>query len=731
MTFDREAALRWMTSWIDPILFFLAATSVPMLILEFGPSSDQDSLFIARISWWIWGAFAVNFVVRMMLTPDRRAQLHVLAFDLILIVGQPLYAIGDRQADAVFSFLRLLVIVGRALRKGRVLRRTGQKFRAQPLRVVAFLVPFIWLISAACITVTETDSGVISSFGDGLWWSAVTMATVGYGDISPKTTPGRGVATLTMVVGIGMFSLITAKLAEALFIQRTRGSRRETLEQDHTLILGWSPKVYTIVEQLAVANLSRPRATVVVLALRDHNDMLDDINAHVPGLARSSTTVVTRRGNPSDRADLVTCRPDRARSVIVIDDTEEDASVVRAVLALMHSGTDSLEVPVVAEINRPATADALRLALGDQINIVNPTAFIARTAAQACRTAGIAQAYEDLLDFEGSELYVKSVSGTTGRTFGSLLLAFDETCVVGVRDVKGITDLCPPMDRVVVEGEELVLVATDDSTIGTPVLSPPIGTTVIDPEPAEPLHVVIYGWNPLGPAILGALDGFVPPGSRFTIAADRSLAGPDLDLPRPTLVNAVPVIREAPDADYAALVQEVAAEDADHAMVLCYRNGLSVAEADAHALVTTLQVRHAFRARSGGTTVVTELLDQRDVDLAPAGDAGDFIVSDRLTSLLLAQLSESPHLGAVLDDLLDADGAELYCRPMRRYTLDEECTFGDLVLAAGRLGECAIGYRSDALSNDRTQSFGIVINPPKRTPMVPRFGDQLIVIADH
>jgi voltage-gated potassium channel Kch len=725
-----------MDHWIDPVLFFLAATSIPMLIVETGNPSEGDSRLITGASWFIWGAFTLNFVARVLLAHDRRAQVQHLAWDLVLIIGQPLYSIGDRKANAVFAFLRLLVIAGRSLQKGRVLRRTGHKFRAQPLRVVAFIVPFLWLTSAALIYRTETESGVIGSYGDGLWWSAVTMATVGYGDISPKTTNGRAVGVLTMVVGIGMFSLITAKLAELLFIQRTRGTHKDVIERDHTLVLGWSAKVYTIVEQLVIANASRPHASIVVFAPRDHNDMLDDIQAHVPSLLRSTTTVVTRTGSPSDPAELSVCRPDRARSIIIIDDTEEDASVVRTVLSLMNGGHELPDIPIVAEIDNQSTAEALRLALDGRVTVVNPTQFIARTAAQACRSAGIALTYQDLLGFEGSELYLEEVPAAVGHTYGELLRAFPDSCLVGYRRRGGTPDLNPSATTVIGAGDELVLLAADDSKIGFTAPTPIPERATSAPTASTPEHVVIFGWNPLCPLIVRELDGYVPPGSTFTIAIDRTLSARAeavqlAEAERP-LVNAEVVTRFATDTDYADLVEVIAEEDADHALVLCYREGVSVAEADARALVTTLQVRRALESRGRDTTVVTELLDQKDVALAPPSAAGDFIVSDRLVSLLLTQLAENQHLVEVFDDLLDPDGAEVYCNPAERYApIGAATTFDEVVVAAARRGESAIGYRSVGQSADEAHGFGAVLNPPKATSITFETGDQVIVIADH
>jgi voltage-gated potassium channel len=71
---------------------------------------------------------------------------------------------------------------------------------------------------AAAITLFErhqADSN-IRNFGDGLWWAATTVTTVGYGDRFPVTTEGRAIATFLMLLGISLFSFITANVAAFL-----------------------------------------------------------------------------------------------------------------------------------------------------------------------------------------------------------------------------------------------------------------------------------------------------------------------------------------------------------------------------------------------------------------------------------------------------------------------------------------------------------------------------------
>ena len=87
----------------------------------------------------------------------------------------------------------------------------------------------------------------------------------------------------------------------ARLVQLRKG-RSFVAEQGHTVILGWSQRIFPIVSELVIANANHKHSVIAILAERDKVTMEDDIHARIrhPG----NTRLVCRTGNPSDLSDL-------------------------------------------------------------------------------------------------------------------------------------------------------------------------------------------------------------------------------------------------------------------------------------------------------------------------------------------------------------------------------------------------------------------------------------------
>ena len=109
--------------------------------------------------------------------------------------------------------LRIVVVSVRLWTEARVL------IYQRTFSTVAMTSVISALSAATLMYVVERNGdGPIQTYPDALWWAAATITTVGYGDVSPKTPAGRGIAFLLMLIGISVFGVLTARVA-ALFVE--------------------------------------------------------------------------------------------------------------------------------------------------------------------------------------------------------------------------------------------------------------------------------------------------------------------------------------------------------------------------------------------------------------------------------------------------------------------------------------------------------------------------------
>jgi hypothetical protein len=156
-----------------------------------------------------------------------------------------------------------------------------------------------------------------------------------------------------------------------------------------------------------------------------------------------------------------------------------------------------------------------------------------------------------------------------------------------------------------------------------------------------------------------------------------------------------------------------------------------VQEADARTIVTLLHLRDIADKSGQAFSIVSEMMDIRNRHLAEVTRADDFVVSNRLVSLMMAQLAENQHLAPVFDDLFDPEGVEIYLKPADDYVVaGAPVNFYTVLESARRRGQIAIGYRLHAQAADAAAAYGVHLNPRKSEMFTLTNADKVIVLAE-
>ena len=560
------------------------------------------------------------------------------------------------------------------------------------------------------------DAGTMG--GDAGWGFRIAMLLVTIG----------GIFVISTLIGI-LSSAIEAKLDDL------RKGRSRVLETNHTIILGWTEQIFTIIPELIIANENQSSSCIAIMSGQDKVEMEESLNDRI-GMT-GKTHVVCRSGNPMDINDLSIVSLNTSKSIIILspeDSEDPDAEVIKIILAIVnHPARRQEPYHVIAEIRNPRNADVARIVGKDELELIQTGEIVSRIIAQTCRQSGLSVVYTELMDFGGDEIYLKSFPSLSGKTYGELLSLFNKNTLMGIQVPGKAAQLNPPMDTVLSATDQLILIAEDDDKIfmdgKTAVQSDFIKA---DTQKSNGLEkALLLGWNWKAPTIIHELDNYVPKGSQICIVAAGEGIGGKLESIAAELVNLKLDFKEGDITDRKVL-ESLKLNDFDHIILLCYSDDLDVQKADARTMITLLHLRDIAEKEKCDFSIVSEMLDIRNRNLAEVSKADDFIVSDKLISLMMTQVSENKSLNSVFQDIFDPEGSEIYLKPIERYVeTGKPVNFYTILESAKNKKETAIGFRLAADSRNADAAYGIHLNPDKSAKVIFTQNDKVIVLADE
>ncbi|SDL94849.1 potassium channel family protein [Sediminibacillus halophilus] len=192
------------------------------------------------LHFFVWVFFFLDVTVRLIISPAKWE--YVKQNPLDIIAALPLDAIFQTARVArLFRVLRIISLSKNRYKQLFAILRTNGLDRV--------LTVSILLIFTSTIIVRYVEPN-IDSFMDGLWWSIVTTTTVGYGDISPSTAPGRLIAIVLMLIGIGIIGMLTGSITT--FFVKEKKTNHPTVEFIQNQLDRFDNLTYSEMKQLAL-----------------------------------------------------------------------------------------------------------------------------------------------------------------------------------------------------------------------------------------------------------------------------------------------------------------------------------------------------------------------------------------------------------------------------------------------------------------------------------------------
>lgn len=576
------------------------------------------------------------------------------------------------------------------------------------------------------------------NFIEGAWLSLMRT-------LDPGTMGGdsgwtfRIIAFLVTIGGIFIISTLIGVLNNGIEakLDQLRQGRSFVIEKNHTLILGWSTKIFTIISELSIANENKKKPRIVILAEKDKVEMEDEIKEAFPNLGKLK--IVCRNGSPNNLQDLEIVNPQDSKSIIILSDdfNKSDAQIIKTILAITKSPNRRIDpYHITTELNNERNIEICKLIGGDELEIILSDEIIAKIIIQTSRQSGLSIVYQELMDFDGAEIYFSAFDNLIAKPYSEVIFAFNDSAVIGINNKANSAILInPPMDYVLMPGDEVIAITEDDdSLIPSTTKDFLINEAAIqhsNNSDSSPEKILMLGWNTRGGLLLRELNDYVAKNSIVDIISSFPIDESIISNYKNDFKNLIINFTHKDTTDN-SVIKDLNIVDYNSIQVLCYREEMEIQEADASTMITLLHLRHISETLNKEIKIVSEMLDIKNRDLANVTKADDFIVSDKLISLMMSQVSENKQLMRVFEDLMRSEGSEIYLKPINDYiNTEKSVNFYTLMESAKRRGDTAIGYRINSLIHNEDAAYGVVINPKKDDYIQFTDLDKIIVLSEE
>lgn len=617
---------------------------------------------------------------------------------------------------------------------------------------IVFMILFVLIIAIRFIML-QADPSLAhpehASFWDDIWATWLQMTDPGNMNQDNHAPFWLKITTiLSGIVGVVILSMLIAFITTTLenVFYNFRKGRGKVIEEDHTLILGWNERVVDIIRELVLANESERSASVVILATEDKEEMDDVIAKRLPDT--KTTRVISSTGDFANINELERVNIKGARSVILLASSSESSSLeekidsdvlaIKAIMAIVSCQNGKNQLPIIAEIFSKEKRELISFFKDDNIIALDSWDIMGKLLVQTSLTSGLEMVYNEILSFDGCEIYFYETDWNK-VTFGKLPFHFKDGIPLGVyNEADGLT-LRPKEDYVLENDDSVVILAEDDSTINfepSPIIIPK-DMALSDKKLAQmSKRVLILGWHSIAEIFISESSDYLAKGTVVDVlfhdpneelsnrVGELQKMYPDFEI---TLKNVNPLMLDE--------LEKTTPFQYDNIIILSQNfHELRADKIDSDTLIILLLLRNIKNESKieSETKIITQVLNSENQEIITQTDVDDFIISNKLITMILAQLSEEPLIKTLYDDLFSEDGSEIYVKPVNLYftSFPQQITFADLLGLVAKRDEVCLGIRKGALCKDASANFGVKLNLAKDELINVEENDFVVVLSE-
>ncbi|GAB1372953.1 hypothetical protein MASR1M45_30170 [Candidatus Kapaibacterium sp.] len=538
---------------------------------------------------------------------------------------------------------------------------------------------------------------------------------------------------LAAMIFLNLFiGILTSEIGESKLEENK--SFQTVYKSGHTLILGWSQQIFAILDNLLIANQSESRASIVILANKSKQEMNDEISFHIPDFKHVKLSI--REGIPTNLDYLKVVRPEFAKSVIILSQDEQgkhdDVNTIKQILALNHAWNESKHnsdehFNVIADLDDNENAKMAKELIGNNGIIISTEEMVAKIISQAAINSGLSKIYEQIIGFDGSEIYIADEPKLIGKSFYESLFIYDSCVPIGIWTKDGSIKINPDYNTIFEKDDQVIILSEDDSTIKIKRKKDKIDNyfnkiALKDNSESNENNLLIIGWNHKGELILNELVSSGLSKLNIHIITDSQ----DFFDAISEIVSENNFSNISYQTGKTSLRKDLIKYNISkyqHIIVLSNYNEISnFNDCDSSTILKIINLRLIQKELQCNFNLAAELLIRENEKLVSAQMAGDFIVGPDIVSAYIAQISEDKRLFEVYNELFSNYGSEIYVRELNKYfEINSKIDFYAVTEACSRRNEIALGYL--------TSAGKAVVNPQKSDVFTVEDGMKVYVVA--